>query len=92
MRRTMSSGIAPTNADGAPLGDVTLSGSVAIHSTNALTIGTHTITATYSGDINYKSSASNAQSLTVNPYRVYLPMVTRQSVLLADARGRCRSR
>jgi len=63
--------------DGVSLGNAALSDRVAAYSTNALIIGTHTITATYSGDINYESSTSNAQSLTVNPYRIYLPMVTR---------------
>jgi hypothetical protein len=63
--------------DGASLGSGALSGSVATYSTSALTIGTHIITATYSGSINFGSSASNALAFTVNPYRVYWPIAIR---------------
>lgn len=47
-------------ADGAPLGSqVSLSGGSAITSTSSLTVGTHPITATYSGSTNYNASTSN---------------------------------
>jgi hypothetical protein len=65
------------HGDGASLGSSALSGNVATYSTSALTIGTHIITATYSGGINFETSASNALAFTVNPYRVYLPIVIR---------------
>ena len=79
---TVSGAGAPTGSvtfydDGASLGSGALSGSVATYSTSALTIGTHIITATYSGSINFGSSASNALAFTVNPYRVYWPIAIR---------------
>jgi uncharacterized protein YjdB len=47
--------------NGSPLGSpVTLSTGVATYSTAALTVGTHSITASYSGDANYAGSTSSA--------------------------------
>ncbi len=48
------------------IGTGTTSGSVATFSTNALTAGTHPITATYSGDSNFVTSTSSAVSQVVN--------------------------
>jgi large repetitive protein len=54
-------------ADGATLGvPVTVSSGSAATSTSALSIGTHPITATYSGDANYYGSASNVVNQVVN--------------------------
>jgi hypothetical protein len=64
--------------NGTSLSSGTLSGSVATCVTNALTVGMHIITATYSGSFNFTSSASSGLTFTViNGYRVYLPMVVR---------------
>jgi Bacterial Ig-like domain (group 3)/Purple acid Phosphatase, N-terminal domain len=54
--------------DGANSGSaVTLSaGGTAAISTNSLTVGSHNITASYSGDTNYNSSTSNTVKQTVN--------------------------
>jgi hypothetical protein len=66
-----------TSAAGTPTGTVafldgsttigtgTLAGSIAIFSTSSLSGGTHSITATYTGDANYNSSTSTALSQTV---------------------------
>jgi Bacterial Ig-like domain (group 3)/FG-GAP-like repeat len=49
------------------LGTSTLNSSgVAILATTTLTQGTHSVTATYGGDVNFTSSASNAVSVQVN--------------------------
>jgi hypothetical protein len=48
------------------LGAGTLSGGIATFSTSALTAGTHSITATYSGDANFAGSTSVLLSQTVN--------------------------
>ena len=48
------------------LGSVSLSSGQAILSTSALTGGSHTITATYNGDINFATSTSVGVSQTVN--------------------------
>ncbi len=49
------------------LGNGTVSGGTATFSTSTLTAGSYSITAVYSGDSNYSSNTSSAQSLTVNP-------------------------
>ena len=48
------------------LGTVTLSAGVATFSTSALSVGTHSIAATYSGDTSFNGSTSNAVSQVVN--------------------------
>jgi hypothetical protein len=48
------------------LGTVNLSGSVASFSTSALSVGSHSITANFSGDGNYNSSNSTPLTQTVN--------------------------
>jgi parallel beta-helix repeat protein len=68
----ISSGSSPTGTvtffDGATaLGTSTLSGSSAQLSTSALAIGSHTITAKYSGDSNFAGSTSPVLTETVNP-------------------------
>jgi hypothetical protein len=53
--------------NGNPLGSaVTLSGGVATYSTGALTVGTHSITASYGGDTNFVGSTSSALSQEVS--------------------------
>jgi len=73
---TLSSGVSGTGA-GTPTGSVTfLDGSTVIGTgtiaagdatllTTTLTVGTHTITASYSGDSNYSSSTSAAATVTI---------------------------
>jgi len=52
---------------GTTLGTGTLNGSgVATYSTNTLSIGTHSITATYGGNTNYLTVTSTAVSVTVS--------------------------
>ncbi len=51
---------------GTSLGTQTLSSGKATLSTSTLTVGTHSITATYSGDNNYSGSNSGTVSQTVN--------------------------
>jgi hypothetical protein len=69
---TPSSGTAtPTGSvtfkDGAnSLGTVALSGGAASFSTSSLSVGSHTITANYSGDSNYSGGASGVLTQTVN--------------------------
>jgi hypothetical protein len=65
-------------ADGVTQGSaVSLLGGVASFSTSALTIGTHVITATYGGDVNYVSSTGTlVPDLVVNA-RIYLPLIMR---------------
>src|SRR6266566_8739923 len=64
-------GITPTGTiqfnDGAtPLGSpVTVSGGSAQLTTSALSVATHTITAVYSGDVNYPASTSSSLSYTI---------------------------
>ena len=48
------------------LGTETISGGVATHPTNSLAVGTHSITADYSGDANYNAAVSTALSQVVN--------------------------
>jgi sugar lactone lactonase YvrE len=52
-------------ADGAPLAAVALAGSAASYTTAALTVGSHAITATYSGDANFTGSTSSVLGQTV---------------------------
>lgn len=66
------SGNSPTGTvqftlDGADTGSaVSLSGNTATYSISSLTIGSHTITATYNGDSNNTTSVSNTLTQTVN--------------------------
>jgi hypothetical protein len=54
--------------DGATfLGSGSLSGGIATFSTAALTVGTHAITASYAGDVNFAVSTSNAVQQQVDP-------------------------
>lgn len=70
---TFTASVSPSTATGTVsfmdgttnLGTVTLSGSSATLSTSSLSVGTHTITASYSGDIN-DSTSSSSISQTVN--------------------------
>ena len=56
-----------TFLDGAtPLGTTTVSAGIATFSTTALAVGTHPITAAYSGDTNFAGSTSAALSQVVN--------------------------
>jgi hypothetical protein len=48
------------------LGTGTLSGGVATYTTSKLSVGTHSITAIYNGDTNFKTSTSPALTQTVN--------------------------
>jgi Bacterial Ig-like domain (group 3)/Putative Ig domain len=52
--------------NGTPIGTGTLSAGVATFSTSSLTVGTHSITAVYSGDTNFTTSTSTALSQAVN--------------------------
>ena len=55
-----------TFRDGAnTLGTGTVSGGVATHATSSLTVGVHTLTATYAGDPTYESSTSAALSQSI---------------------------
>jgi hypothetical protein len=75
---TLTATIAATSGSGTPTGTVTFldgstalgtgtlnSSSVANFSTTSLAAGTHTITASYSGDANFAASTSTAVSVTV---------------------------
>ncbi|MGB7437157.1 MAG: Ig-like domain repeat protein [Candidatus Acidiferrum sp.] len=70
---TAPGGVVPTGTvtfrdGGTVLGTVTLNGfGVATYSTTALAIGSHTITAVYSGDANNAASSSSPLSVNVNP-------------------------
>jgi CSLREA domain-containing protein len=62
------SGSVQFSADGATLGSpITLSNGQASLSTSVLTVGTHPITATYSGDANHSGGISNQVDQVVNP-------------------------
>ncbi|RPI27619.1 MAG: hypothetical protein EHM61_07835, partial [Acidobacteria bacterium] len=69
---TSASGPTPTgtvqfHADGTPLGpEVTLSSGQASVNTSALALGTHQITAAYSGDTSFRSGTSAPYTQTVN--------------------------
>ncbi len=67
-----SSGPTPTgtvtfNADGATLVATSLVSGIATYSTAALSVGTHTLTATYSGDAGNNASTSPSVSVVINP-------------------------
>jgi hypothetical protein len=48
------------------LGTVPLSGSSAVLQISNLTVGTHTVTATYSGAAKYATSTSSAVTVTIH--------------------------
>ena len=52
---------------GNSLGTVPVSGGTALFVTGSLSVGSHSITAAYSGDSTYAASTSSALALTVNP-------------------------
>jgi Bacterial Ig-like domain (group 3)/Divergent InlB B-repeat domain len=54
------------SADGSAMGTGTLSGGSATYNTSALVVGSHTITAVYSGGDNYLGSTATALTQTVN--------------------------
>lgn len=65
------SGAAPTGTvqffDGTnSLNTATLSGGAASYATSSLAVGTHNITAQYSGDSNYGAAVSSAQTITIS--------------------------
>jgi len=74
---TVTATVAPTSGSGTPTGSVTftldgttgptvsLSGGTAAYSPTGLVAGTHTITANYSGDVNYAVSTSTTFTLTI---------------------------
>ena len=49
------------------LGSVALQSNAAVEGTTTLAAGTHSLTATYAGDMTHQSAASNALALTVTP-------------------------
>jgi CSLREA domain-containing protein len=72
-------------ADGAALGSpVALSNGQASLSTSTLAVGTHAITATYSGDANYHGGVSNQVEQVVNHAKIYLPFISRNFVNASD--------
>ncbi|MFN8454654.1 MAG: YDG domain-containing protein [Anaerolineae bacterium] len=79
-----ASGTVQFYADGVALGSaVTLSGGTANVSTAALIVGTHAITATYSGSGNFNTSTSASLEQTVGAateesHKIYLPLIVRQ--------------
>jgi Glycoside hydrolase family 44/Bacterial Ig-like domain (group 3) len=74
---TLTAGVAPQSGSGVPTGSITfldgqaqlgviaLNGGAAAFSSANLAVGTHTITAAYSGDTNYAASTSAALTVTV---------------------------
>ncbi|MBI5029562.1 MAG: Ig-like domain repeat protein [Chloroflexi bacterium] len=52
----------------------------ATFTTNALSVGTHPITAVYSGDTNYTGSTSNQVDQVVNNAKLFLPLITKNFV------------
>ncbi len=74
---TFSARVAPASGSGTPtgtisfldsgaqIGMVTLAAGAAQFATTSLTAGTHSITASYSGDTNYSASTSSATTVTV---------------------------
>ena len=77
-------------ADGATLGSpVALSGGTASVSSTALSVGTHVITATYSGDANYSASTSAPLTQTVEATQILnpVPTITSLSPTTATVRG-----
>jgi len=67
-------GSATFYSDGAPLLNSALVGSVATYITDTWFVGTHIITATFTGDSNFVESRSSSLVLTVNGYQVFLPI------------------
>jgi len=71
---TFTSTVSPTTAtgtvsfydSGSPIGSGTISGGTASFSTSSLTVGSHSITASYSGDSTYAGSASSTLTQTVS--------------------------
>jgi hypothetical protein len=71
---TLTATVMPATATGtvtfkdgsATLGTGTVSGGTATYSSSSLSVGPHSITAAYSGDTNYNSSASTTLTQTVN--------------------------
>jgi hypothetical protein len=63
---TLATGIVTFKDGGSSIGVGTLSGGQATFSTSALSVGTHSITAVYSSDSNFNSSASSALVQVVN--------------------------
>jgi len=71
-------GVVTFTIDGITVGVPALSGGVAIYSTAVLTVGTHTVSATYGGAANYNGSIGVlAASQIVSKYRMFLPIVRR---------------
>jgi Bacterial Ig-like domain (group 3) len=71
--------------NGTPLNTATLNSSdVATFTTTGLTVGVHTITAVYSGDIDFSSStasaASGARAITVEPLDFTIVLTSAQTV------------
>jgi hypothetical protein len=71
--------------NGTPLNTATLNSSdVATFTTTGLTVGVHTITAVYSGDIDFSSStasaASGASAITVEPLDFTIVLTSAQTV------------
>jgi hypothetical protein len=72
---TFTAAVTPATASGTvtfmdgstSLGTGTLSGGAATYATSALSVGTHSITAVYSGDVNDNGSTSSVLTQTVNP-------------------------
>jgi hypothetical protein len=72
-------------ADGAALGSpLALSNGQASLSTSALAVGTHPITATYSGDANHNGGTSNQVDQVVNHAKIYLPLISHNFVNAPD--------
>ncbi|WP_433966889.1 Ig-like domain repeat protein [Tunturiibacter gelidiferens] len=70
--------------NGNPLNTATLSSGVASFSTTSLSVGVHTITAVYSGDIDFSSStasaASGANTITIAPLDFTITLTSAQTV------------
>ncbi len=78
---SIATGTVQFNIDGTAVGSpLTLAGGQAIFSTSTLSIGTHTITATYSGDTNDAGSTSTALTQTVNLISVTLVPSTTSAI------------
>lgn len=58
------------------LGSVTLSGGVATFTTSTLSVGSHSLTATYSGNSSFSGSTSPVVVQTVNPPLAAIPVKT----------------
>ncbi len=68
------------------LGTSTLASGVATYATSSLAVGTHSITASYSGDTTYMPSNSSAVTITVAslPATITTPITTAAVAWLAD--------